>query len=196
MIASVLTFLIAEVIFRFLLAHREEPYASCGIKGMASTDGQVQGAFNTLRRAPCCVAGIAPLLKYALAPDLAGASAVDKYRVGHDQWNLRCEPSNIPREKLHAEQRFQSKSCDRKPASFANQAATSVAGAVERLHYLRGGRSLQHETSVVCAAFKDSVSGEPTHSRPTQIGNPAFAWISERLPANLCLCCWCLLLVF
>ena len=194
-IANVLSTLIAEVSFRFLLAHREEPYLSCGIKGQAPTDGQVQRAFNTLRSRPSCVDGIMVLLEYSLAPDASGVSAADRYRVAHGQWNLRCEPTNIPREKLHAEQRFQSKKTDRHPTTYARQAATSVACCVSRLKYFRGGRSLEHATQDRCEDFKASVilDGRAVHSRPRQTGNPLFSWVSERLQA---ICVLLLLLLF
>ena len=42
MVDKVILTLLAEMIFRFLLAHREEPYSSCGVRGAQPSDGQIQ----------------------------------------------------------------------------------------------------------------------------------------------------------
>ena len=187
MISNVLSTLICEVSFRFL-GHRFEPYSSCGIKGQAPTDGQIQRVFNTLRTSPCCLADVMALVDYSLAPDATGVSSADRYRIAHAQWNLRCEPTNIPREKLHAEQRFQSKKTDRHPTTYARQAATSVAAGVSRLQYFRGGRSLEVAPQDSCEAFKQSVGGggRIKHSRPHSVGSPAWAWAQEQKEKASC----------
>ena len=175
-IDAVMMTILAEIIFRFLIAYREQPYSSYGVRGSVTSDGQMSCAFGDARAKPCCVTNVKPLLDFALAPT-AGQTPQQKFRIGHGQWNLRCEPSNIPREKLHA---------DKDVTSFARQSATDVADRVSRLQYLRGGRALEIVPEECTSSLQNSLKHDLA-SRPHQCGNPMFWWITERTKAMRCL---------
>ena len=184
-IDKVMLTVLAEIIFRFLIAHRELPYSSCGVKGAVSSDGQISTALGAAGVKPCCVRNVKPLLDFALAPT-AGQTPQQKFRIGHSQWNVRTEPSNIPREKLHAEQKMKSKKSDKDVSSFARQAATDVAARVSRLQYQRGGRALEIVPEKCTSSLRNSLKQDTTR-RPHQCGNPMFRWITEHLKATRCL---------
>ena len=181
MVDQILLTALAEVIFRFLIAHRELPYSSCGVKGAVTSDGQISGALGAAGAKPCCVRNVQPLLDFALAPT-AGQTPQQKYRIGHSQWNLRTEPSNIPREKLHAEQKMKAKKTDKDVSGFARQASTDVASRVSRLQYARGGRALEVVPAECTSSLMKSLK-EDMAPRPHQCGNPMFSWITERMKA-------------
>ena len=105
-IDAVMMTILAEIIFRSIFAYREQPYSSCGVRGSVISDGQISCAFGDARHVPCCVTNVKPLSDFALAPT-AGQNRSRHFALGTAN-GICGEPSNIPREKLHADQKIKS----------------------------------------------------------------------------------------
>lgn len=179
--------LFAELVHRFWLKHRCEPYRSCPLPGVFPEPSKAQ--FLTASRTPtCCRRNSLALVQYSKL-GIPDTSPLQLYGVVFHQWNARVQPATIPVEKIHCEQRNRLRKWQRESVSFARQAGAEVCQHLQKIWFARGGRHL-HLLNASYQYAKDMSEGKKSQQdgpkRPNQFGNLAYSWISGQMTEQDC----------
>ena len=180
---------LGEIVHRFLLKHRQPPHSTFPRQAQPEPSPDACKAVIALaKRRPCCVRHMKNIIAHANA-EAPGRAPERGYARSMRTLDRQIPGASIPAEKMHAEQRFHSmESSDRKPSGFARQASAHVGVHSSKIWRSRGGPALDVIRAKDKKQFQVATS-RPTYRRRTGGVKASFAYVQQRLTAQVTLAC-------